>query len=70
MILYLQDALYRIYIREVEHRIGAGLMQKAFKYRLYPNKATEKKLYFVLNHCSYEDVGIDLGVTHLAALSK
>ncbi len=26
-------------------------MQKAFKYRLYPNKATEKKLYFVLNHC-------------------
>src|SRR5260370_13462107 len=26
-------------------------MQKAFKYRLYPNKATEKRLYFVLNRC-------------------
>lgn len=26
-------------------------MLKAFKYRLYPNKTTEKKLYFVLNRC-------------------
>ena len=26
-------------------------MQKTYKYRLYPNKTTEKKLYFVLNHC-------------------
>ena len=26
-------------------------MRKTFKYRLYPNKAAEKKLYFVLNHC-------------------
>jgi putative transposase len=26
-------------------------MQKTFKYRLYPNQATTKKLYFVLNHC-------------------
>ena len=26
-------------------------MRKAFKYRLYPNKTTEKNLYFVLNRC-------------------
>src|SRR5712691_8734964 len=26
-------------------------MCKAFKYRLYPNKTTEKKLYFTLNRC-------------------
>jgi putative transposase len=26
-------------------------MRKAFKYRVYPNKATEQKLYFVLNRC-------------------
>ncbi len=26
-------------------------MRKAFKYRLYPNQATEKKLSFVLNRC-------------------
>jgi putative transposase len=26
-------------------------MRKTFKYRLYPTKATEKKLYFVLNCC-------------------
>lgn len=26
-------------------------MRKAFKYRLYPNLATEKKLCFVLNRC-------------------
>ncbi len=26
-------------------------MRKTFKYRLYPNKTTEKKLYFVLNRC-------------------
>ncbi len=26
-------------------------MRKAFKYRLYPNTTTEKKLYFTLNRC-------------------
>lgn len=26
-------------------------MRKTYKYRLYPHKATEKKLYFVLNRC-------------------
>jgi putative transposase len=26
-------------------------MRKTFKYRVYPNKATEHKLYFVLNRC-------------------
>jgi putative transposase len=26
-------------------------MRKAFKYRLYPNRTIEKKLYFVLNRC-------------------
>ena len=26
-------------------------MRKTFKYRLYPNKTTEKNLYFVLNRC-------------------
>jgi putative transposase len=26
-------------------------MRKTFKYRLYPTKATGKKLFFVLNHC-------------------
>lgn len=24
---------------------------KAYKYRLYPNKTTEKQLYFTLNKC-------------------
>ncbi len=35
----------------VVHRIGARLIQKMYKYRLYPNKEAEKKLYFVLNRC-------------------
>ncbi len=26
-------------------------MRKTYKYRLYPNKEAEKKLYFVLNRC-------------------
>jgi putative transposase len=30
---------------------GEKPMRKAYKYRLYPNKTTEKKLYFVLNRC-------------------
>src|SRR2546425_10001439 len=29
----------------------ASIMRKAFKYRLYPNTTTEKKLYFTLNRC-------------------
>src|SRR5947208_16045299 len=32
-------------------RTGARLMIKAFKYRLYPNKATEKKLHWTLTRC-------------------
>ncbi len=26
-------------------------MRKTFKYRIYPTKTTEKKLYFTLNRC-------------------
>src|SRR5437773_222089 len=37
--------------RKRVHRTGARLMRKTFKYRLYPNKTTEKNLYFVLNRC-------------------
>jgi putative transposase len=30
---------------------GEKQVNKAFKYRLYPNKSAEQKLYFVLNRC-------------------
>lgn len=30
---------------------GEKQVKKAYKYRLYPNKTTEKQLYFVLNRC-------------------
>jgi hypothetical protein len=33
-------------------RIGERLMRKTYKYRLYPNQATEKQSRFVLNRCS------------------
>jgi Helix-turn-helix domain/D-isomer specific 2-hydroxyacid dehydrogenase, NAD binding domain len=33
------------------HRKGARLMRTTYKYRLYPHKTREKKLYFVLNRC-------------------
>src|SRR6266516_6924124 len=32
-------------------RTGARLMIKAFKYRFYPNQATEKKLHWTLTRC-------------------
>src|SRR6266516_6282201 len=37
--------------RQKIHRIGTRMMRKAFKYRLYPNKVTERKLQWVLDRC-------------------
>jgi Helix-turn-helix domain len=36
---------------EVVHRVGARLMRKTFKYRLYPNKETSQKLFWTLTRC-------------------
>ena len=32
-------------------RTGAGLMRKAFKYRIYPNQETEQRLLWILSRC-------------------
>src|SRR6266699_5011751 len=37
--------------RQEVHRVRTGLMRKTFKYRLYPTKETEKKLYWTLTRC-------------------
>src|SRR6266487_501787 len=37
--------------RQEVHRVRTGLMCKTFKYRLYPTKETERKLYWTLTRC-------------------
>lgn len=39
------------YCKTIQDNAKGGKMLKAYKYRLYPNTTTEKKLYFVLNRC-------------------
>src|SRR6266516_1775100 len=37
--------------RQEVRRVRTGLMWKTFKYRLYPTKETERKLYWTLTRC-------------------
>src|SRR6266853_4611325 len=37
--------------RKRVHRVGARLMRKTFKYRIYPKKDMEQKLYWTLTRC-------------------
>src|SRR5438270_870523 len=46
------DNLKRIiYALEEVYRVGARLMRKTFKYRIYANKETEQTLLWTLNRC-------------------